>query len=193
LDMVTETTQNVQTLPQAPAKLAGVMGEFENVDSILEAARSVRDAGFIRWDVHSPFPIHGIDAAMGIRPTVLPWIVLCCGLTGLVGGLVLEWFTNAFDYQYLISGKPIFSLPANIPVAFETTVLLSAFGAVFGMFALNRLPTLYNPLFKSERFLRVTNDRFFIVIDSSDPKFDEARSTELLKSLGATAVERVED
>lgn len=177
---------------EAP-KLAGLMAEFEDVDSVIHAAAAVRDAGFTRWDVHSPFPIHGIDAAMGIRPTVLPWIVLCGGLIGLAGGLALQWFTNGYDYPFLISGKPIFDFTPNIPVAFETTVLCSAFAAVFGMFGLNRLPMLYNPLFKSERFRRVTNDRFFIVLDASDPKFNEARSASMLLNLGAKAVEQVLD
>jgi|SRR5665213_3634073 len=174
-------------------ELVGLLAEYRDVTSIMKAARGVRNAGFTRWDVYSPFPIHGIDAAIGIKPTILPWLVLGGGLTGLTGGLALQWFVNAYDYKFMISGKPFFSLPANIPVIFECTVLFSALTAVFGMFALNRLPMHYNPLFKSERFRRVTTDRFFIVIDASDPKFDEAESGNLLKSLGSIAVERVED
>jgi hypothetical protein len=104
-------------------ELVGVLGEFNDVDSVARAARTVRRAGFTRWDVHSPFPIHGIDYAMGIRPTRLPWIVLGAGLTGLSGGILLQWWTNAFDYPFFISGKPVWSLPANIPVIFELTIL----------------------------------------------------------------------
>ncbi len=111
--------------------------------------RKTRAAGYKVWDVHSPFPIHGIDAVIGIRPTILPWLVLCGGLTGLCTGLGLQWFCNAYDYQLLVSGKPYFSLPANIPIIFECTVLFSALTTVFGMLGLNRLPLLYNPLFKS--------------------------------------------
>src|SRR3954471_21028411 len=114
-------------------ELVGVLGEFDNVDKVVRAAQMVRRAGFTRWDVHTPFPVHGIDYAMGIKPTILPWLVLGGGLFGLVGGLVLEWWTNAIDYKYMISGKPIWSLPANIPVAFETTVLIASLTAVFGM------------------------------------------------------------
>jgi hypothetical protein len=176
-----------------PVELVGMLAEFRDVNAIMAGAKGVRNAGFTRWDVHSPFPIHGIDAAIGIKPTILPWLVLAGGLSGLIGGLVLQWYVNAYDYAFPISGKPYWSLPANIPVIFECTVLFSALTAVFGMFALNRLPLLYNPLFKSTRFLRATSDRFFIVIDASDPKFDEAKTEELLKSLGSTAVERVED
>jgi hypothetical protein len=179
--------------PPAPPRLTGLIGEFTDVDGIMGAARKVRASGYKIWDVHSPFPIHGIDAVIGVRPTILPWLVLCGGLTGLGGAVLLQWYCNAYDYQFLVSGKPLFSLPADIPIMFECTVLLSALTAVFGMFALNRLPLLYNPLFKSKRFRRVTNDRFFIFIDASDAKFDEAATSEFLTSAGATAVERIED
>ena len=174
-------------------ELIGLLAEYPNVDQILKAARAVRRAGFSRWDVHSPFPIHGIDYAMGVKPTILPWLVLGGGLFGLTGGLVLQWWCNAYDCPFLISGKPLWSLPANIPVIFELTVLCSALTTVFGMLGLNKLPQLYNPLFRSDRFRRVTTDRFFVVIDATDPKFDEAATTKLLQDAGAAAVERVMD
>jgi hypothetical protein len=176
-----------------PAELVGLLAEYRDVDSVMTAARGVRAAGFTRWDVHTPFPIHGIDAAIGIKPTILPWLVLGGGLSGCIGGLLLQWYVNAYDYPFMISGKPYWSLPANIPVIFECTVLLSALTAVFGMFALCRLPMHYNPLFKIDRFRRVTNDRFFIVVDASDPKFEEKESTEMFQRLNATAIERIED
>ena len=176
-----------------PVELVGLMAEYPNVDAIMNAAHAVRAAGHTRWDVYSPFPIHGMDAAMGVKPTVLPWLVLGGGLFGCAGGLVLQWFCNAHDYPFYISGKPLWSLPANIPVIFECTILCASLAAVFGMFALNRLPMLYNPLFKSDRFRRATTDRFFVVIDASDPRFDETQTSNLLKEAGATAVERVED
>lgn len=173
--------------------LAGYLAEFETVDSVAEAARKCRDAGFTKWDVHTPFPVHGMDEAMAIKPTILPWMVLGGGLFGLSGGLVMQWYMNAVDYQYLISGKPMWSLPANIPVIFECTVLCAAFTAVFGMFMLNKLPCLYNPLFKSERFKRASDDRFFVVIDSADPKFDEVGTPRFLQSLKPVAIEQVID
>ena len=195
--MSTQTSEQHQTYdsapPEAPPQLTGLIGEFDTVDEVIGGARQVRAAGYKIWDVHSPFPIHGIDAVIGVRPTVLPWIVLIIGLSGLGGGLLLQWFCNAYDYKFLISGKPIFSLPANIPVIFESTVLCSALAAVFGMWGLNRLPLLYNPLFKSKRFKRVTDDRFFIFIDASDGKFDEKGTAAFLTSVGAKAVERIED
>jgi len=174
-------------------ELIGLLAEYPNVDQILKAARAVRRAGFLRWDVHSPFPIHGIDYAMGIKPTILPWIVLVGGITGLVTAIWLQWYCNAYDYPFLISGKPVWSFPANVPIMFELTVLFSALTAVFAMLGLNGLPRLYNPLFKSERFRRVTTDRFFVVIDATDPKFNEEETTRLLTEAGALSIERVED
>ncbi|MGA2498105.1 MAG: DUF3341 domain-containing protein [Tepidisphaeraceae bacterium] len=174
-------------------KAVAVLAEFRNVDSIIHAAREVRKAGYTRFDVHSPFPIHGIDVAMGIRPTILPWLVLLAGLAGLVGALLMQWWMNARDYQFMISGKPMFSLPAFVPIIFECTVLCAAYTAAFGMLMLNRLPMLYNPMFKIERFRRVTSDRFFLAIDATDPKFQQAATSQLLQQLGADAIEAVED
>jgi hypothetical protein len=175
------------------AVLAGFLAEFTDVDSVIIAAEKVRDSGYRLWDVHSPFPIHGIDEAMGIRPTILPWLVLGGGLFGLTGGLFMQWWMNAKDYPYFISGKPLFSLPAFIPVVFECTILCAAFTAVFGMLFLNKLPMLYNPVFKSERFRRATNDRFFIVIDAEDPQFDERKTEAFMQSLNPEVIERLED
>jgi hypothetical protein len=173
--------------------LAGYLAEFDTVDAILAAAEKVRDAGYRRWDTHTPFPVHGMDDAMGIRPTILPWLVAMGGVAGLLGGLALQVYTNSIDYQMFISGKPLVSLPAFIPVIFETTIAGAAFTAVFGMLVLNKLPMLYNPLFKSERFRRVTNDRFFVVIDATDPNFDEVETEKLLQSLNPIAIERFTD
>ena len=178
--------------PQAPIatsespQLCGVLAEFETVDALLAAARRVREAGFARWDAHVPFPVHGLDEAMGIRRTRLPWIVLGCGLTGVLVGLGLQWWTNAVDYPFLISGKPLFSWPANVPVIFELGVLFAAMGAFLGMLVLNRLPEWYHPVLTSERFRRATSDRFFIVIDADDPCFDRRGTSELLEAVGGT-------
>lgn len=199
----------VEHATQSPAKPHGIIAEFTTVNDVVHAARKTRAEGFKYWDVHSPFPIHGIDAAIGIRPTVLPWIVLACGLTGTCVGLLLAigtMATNGIDlpglpgaaapirgYTFMISGKPYNSLPAFIPVVFETTILLSAFGAVFGMLLLNRLPKLANPLLKSTNFRRSTADRFFIEVQARDVRFDAAKTAEFLRGLGAVSVELIED
>ncbi len=175
------------------SELFGLLVEFDNVDALVAAAGRVRDAEYTNWDVHSPFPVHGLDDAMGIRATMLPYIVFMAGAAGAAGALLLQWWTNAFDYPLIISGKPLFSLPANIPVTFELTILLGAITAFVGMLALNGLPQLYHPVFCSKRFRRVTTDRFFIAIEASDPAFDEEQTRAFLGSLGGTAVEAIRE
>jgi hypothetical protein len=172
-------------------RLFGLLAEFETVEAVLAAAESVREAGYRRFDVHTPIPIHGLDEAMGIRPTPIPWLVLGGGITGAALGLGLQWFTNAFDYPFLISGKPLFGLPAAIPVTFELTVLLAALGAVGFLFVLAGWPRWHHPLFSSERFRRASDDRFFISVEAGDELFEAARCRELLAALGAVAVEEV--
>jgi hypothetical protein len=174
------------------ARLYGYLVSFDLVDEFLAAAAKVRDAGYTRWDAHSPFVIHGLDAAMGVKKTVLPYIVFLAGLTGAAAGILLQWWTNAVDYPFLISGKPLFSLPANIPVAFETTILFAAISALIGMLALNRLPQLYHPLFTNRSFKRVTDDRFFISIEAEDPLFDPTKTRELLESISGRSIEEIE-
>jgi mono/diheme cytochrome c family protein/drug/metabolite transporter superfamily protein YnfA len=126
---------------------------------------------------------------MGIQRTILPWIVFSVGLCGLGGGLLLQWWTNAYNWPWLVSGKPFFSLPANIPVTFETTILSSVFAAFFGMWILNKLPQVWHPLFKQQRFLKVTDDSFFIAVQASDKKFQRGKAETLLQEAGAVAVE----
>jgi mono/diheme cytochrome c family protein len=184
------TEHEIQT--DQPQVIKGLLAEFDNPDSLLSAARTVRETGVKNWDSYSPFPVHGIDQAMGIRRSGLSWLVLGAGITGGVVALLLQWWTNAVDYPLNISGKPLFSLPANIPVAFELIVLFAAFTAFLGALALNGLPRFNNPLFSVQRFARVSSDRFFIGVDATDPAYDESRFQELFQSAGATAVERVE-
>lgn len=178
--------------PTGGARLHSVMAEFTDVDSLMAAATKVRDAGFRKWDCHTPFPVHGLDDAMGVKPTRLPWIVLAMGLTGCGLAVLLQWWTNAWDYPFIISGKPRWSLPANIPVIFEVTVLFSAFTAFFAMWIMNDLPRWFSPLTRKPRFARATDDRFFVVIEAADPQFDGARTADFLSGLGAAAVEEVE-
>jgi hypothetical protein len=175
------------------ARLHGLLVEFTDPDALVAACRQVRDAGFKRWDAHTPFPIHGMDAAMGIRGTRLPFLILGGGLTGLGLALGMQWWMNAVDYPFEISGKPFFGLPAAIPIAFELTILLAALTTFFGMWGLNGMPRLHHPVFRSQRFRRATSDRFFLVIEASDPRFDEERTREFLDSLGGDAIEALEE
>jgi hypothetical protein len=171
----------------------GLLAEFDDVQTLFHAAEQCRDAGYRRWDVHTPFPVHGMNNAMGIKYTKLPLVVLGGALAGLGLALLMQWWMNAVDYPLIISGKPFFSLPANIPVIFELTVLFGALCAFVGMLAMNGLPRHHHPLFRSESFRRATQDRFFITIEAGDPQFDEARVTSFLQGLGSLQVERIEE
>jgi hypothetical protein len=181
-------------LPRAKTgpTLFGYLVEFDDPHVLVHACETVRDAGYTHWDAHTPFPVHGLNDAMGLKPTRLPYFVFLCGLAGLCVGLGMQWWMNAYDYPYLISGKPIWSVPANVPVMFELTVLFSAFGAFFGMWFGNRLPRYYHRVFCSERFSRATDDRFFISLEASDPRFDAVKTLALAESLGGLSVETVE-
>lgn len=170
-------------------ELYGLLAEFGSPGELIAAAAKVRDAGYTKWDCYSPFPVHGLDPAMGIKRTILPWIVFFVGLGGLGGGLLLQWWANAWEWPWIVSGKPFFSLPANIPITFETTVLSAVFAAFFGMWGLNRLPQHWHPFFKKDRFLRATDDRFFIGIEAADKVFQRGKAQALLEQSGALAVE----
>jgi len=175
------------------SRIYGLLAEFSDPGHLVEGCAKVRDAGYRRWDSFTPFPIHGMDKAMGIRGTRLPWLILCGGSLGLIAALAMQWWMNAVDYPFLISGKPLFGLPAAIPVIFELTVLGAALTTFFGMWGLNGMPRLHHPLFSCDRFRRATADRFFIVIEADDEKFELEKTRELMASLGATAIESVED
>ncbi len=193
------------------ARLFGAIGEYDNVTDVVHAAQAAYDAGYRKIDVHSPFPIHGIDDIIHIPKTILPWLVLGMGLLGTTTGFFLTMytmsgFTDAADtdfwsflwvnlqpYQYLISGKPFMGLPAYIPVLFELTIMFAAYTAVFAMFLLNRLPQHHHPLFKSERFRRATQDRFFLAVQADDREFDTTRTPALMKEHHAVSVELIRD
>lgn len=170
----------------------GVLAEFDTTPGLYHACEKVRDAGFKQWDAHTPFPVHGLDDAMGLPPSKLPWIVLVLGLSGTATAFALQYFVHSVEYLIVISGKPFFALPAYVPIMFELSVLFAAFGSVFGMLGLNKLPQFHHPLFRSRRFEAVTDDKFFISIEATDAKFDTEETVEFLKEIGATHVELVE-
>jgi len=183
------------SLPMVPripeGRSYGLLARFESAKAIYGACEKVRDAGYTKWDSHTPFPVHGLDRAMGLRASRLPWLVLATGLSGATGGMLLQYWVAVHAYPLIISGKPLFSWPAFVPVTFELGVLFGALGAVFGMFAFNQLPMLFHPLFSSRNFEAATNDGFFISIESWDPKYDEAATSTLLREAGALEVEVV--
>ena len=175
------------------AKEWGLLAEFENPATIFHACERVRDAGFSKWDAHTPFPVHGLDDAMGLQRSKLPYVVLVMGLTGACLAMLLQWWVSSVEYRMVISAKPFFSWQAFIPITFELGVLFGALGSVFGMLGFNQLPKFHHPLFQSARFERVTDDRFFISIESTDKRYDSEETARFLASVGALAVERIGD
>jgi len=190
---VESKTATQQSADEAAAEAHALIAEFDNVDDVVDAARAAREAGYHRVDVHSPFPIHGIDKVLGTPPTILPWIVLLGGLSGLFGAALLTNFTMAYHYPYMISGKPFMSQPAFIPIIFECTILLAGITATVFMLLLNKLPMLYNPLLKSERFRRASNDRFFLTIEAKDRRFRKDQTRQFLEQQNPLAVELVNE
>lgn len=174
-----------------PGELYGYLAEYDTPGELVEAARKVKDAGYSEFDCYTPFPIHGMDPAMGIKRTILPLLIFGGGFTGAIGGLLLQWYANAHAWTWNISGKPTWSIPANIPIAYECGILLAVLTSFFGMWALNKLPQVWHPLFRSDRFLRVTDDGLFLGIDAKDKRFDIEKTKQLLESAGAIAVEPV--
>jgi hypothetical protein len=179
--------------PQHGHKLLGYLVEFEDVDTLMHGCEQVRDAGYTIWDAHTPFPVHGLNEAMGLRPSFLQWLVLGAALTGLATAVALQFGMNYFDYPINLSGKPLNSLPANIPIIFECTVLFSTITCFFGMLGLNNLPRFHHPVFHSARFARFSDDRFFISVEARDPKFDAVQTRELLTGIGGLYLEPLED
>ncbi|MDP9034274.1 MAG: DUF3341 domain-containing protein [Myxococcota bacterium] len=173
-----------------------VLAEFDSTHDVLHAAEKVRDAGYVRWDTHTPFPVHGMDQAMGMRDSRVGWIVIACALTGLTGAFVMMHWMNGIDYPTVVGDKPPGApgtLPSMVPILFELTILLSAFGAVIGMLHLNGLPRHNHPIFESERFRRFSDDHFFLSIQVDDPKFHPERTSALLRDVHAKNVEMVEE
>jgi len=174
-------------------RLYGLLAEFANPSTLIKAAKKVRKAGYKHFDTHSPFPIHGMDKAMGLGQSKVGYITFIGGITGLGLATWLQWWTSAVDYPINISGKPFFAIEPSVPIMFELTVLFSALSAVGGMLLLNGLPRPYNPLFYSQRFSHVTDDAYFLHIAASDPLFDTENTRTLLLEAQAQEVEEIYD
>jgi hypothetical protein len=175
------------------SKPYGVIAEFTTAAEIMHAAEKVRDAGFQRWDVFTPFPVHGMDKAMGLKNSKVGWFAFLGGVTGYTTGMLMIWFMNAIDYPIVVGGKPMFSPFSAFPPSYELTILFGAFGSLGGMLFLNRLPKLYHPLLKNRRFAKVTHDRYFLVIETSDPKYSEPATLKMLEETGSNHIEVVEE
>ena len=173
-------------------RTALLLAEFATSAGVVHAAEKVRDAGYKNWDTHTPFPIHGMDAAMGLRDSRLGWIVLGAALTGLSGAFVMMYWMNAIDYRTVVGGKPPDAFPSMVPILFELTILLSAFGSLLGMLHLNKLPKHHHPVFESERFRAASDDKFFLSIEAEDPRFGDATRA-LLESTHPLSVEVIEE
>lgn len=174
------------------AQLAGISGLFTDPDAVISAAAKVRDAGYTRFDFHTPYPLHGLDEAMGVKRTILPYIALGGGIAGMLIALHLQWWTGAVDYPLVIGGKPLFAFEPSIPITFELTVLVSAIATTIGMFALNKLPRWWSIWQGDAHFARMTDDAFVLTVEAADPRFHAEQTKSFIESLGASQVRLVE-
>ena len=171
--------------------LFGLGAEFSSAAALLEAAKKIYAHGFKKWDVYSPFPIHGMDHAMGFKRSRVSLFSLIGGFTGLTTGFVLIYYTSTLNYPLIVQGKPYFALEPSLPIFFELTILLTAFGTILGLLLLTFLPRLHHPVFNWDRFQRATDDGFFLVLEVADPKFDPSASRQLLQGMGGTHITEI--
>lgn len=183
------STEKIQT--EEKSTLYGVLAQVRNPKELIDIARKVNQEGYSKFDTFSPFPVHGMDKAMSLKKSKLGWIVIGHGIIGFTAAISMMYYMSVIDYPLNISGKPFFNAPAWIPIIFELTVLLSAFGAVFGMFFLNGLPKLNSPLFNSTRFKKVTDDGFFVCIEADDAQFEQEKVKKLFQDAGAIHIEEI--
>ncbi len=176
-------------------RVYGYLAEFSSASALYKAAEKVRDAGFRKWDCHTPYPVHGLDAAMGLKRSILPWFVFFGGMTGTATAFTLAYVTQVVIYPTAVQAKPVnvFTVPAFFPIMFELTILFAGFTVLFGLLALMKLPRLNHPLFASRQFHRATDDAFFIAIEARDPKFSPEGTRQLLEDIGGKSIELVEE
>lgn len=176
-------------------RVYGYLAEFSSASALYKAAEKVRDAGFTKWDCYSSYPIHGLDKAMGLKRSILPYLVFFGGMTGTITAFILAYTTQVVIYPTVVQAKPtnFFTLPAFFPIMFELTILFSGFTTLFGLLALMKLPRLNHPLFASKQFHRATDDGFFIALEARDAQFSAAGSRALLEAVGGTNIELVEE
>jgi hypothetical protein len=170
----------------------GLLAEFDTPTQLVNAANKVREAGYTKTDAFSPFPLHEIDEALGIKRSILPILVFCGALIGLLTGIGLQIFVHYIDYPIIVGGRPFISIPSFIPASYELTILFAAFTAVFGMLLLNGLPQPYHPVFNVPRFALATREKFFLLIETKDSKFNYDETKSFMQSLNPQEVFDVE-
>ena len=171
----------------------GLLAEFDTPTQLVDAANKIREAGYTKTDAFSPFPLHEIDEALGIKRSILPFLVFGGAITGLLTGLGLQLFVHYFEYPIIVGGRPFISIPSFIPPAYELTILFAAFTAVGGMILLNGLPQPYHPVFNVPRFALATREKFFLLIETKDPKFNYDETREFMQGLDAQEVFDVDE
>lgn len=171
--------------------LHGVIAEFDDADALIYAAKRAYNEGYRKMDAYTPFPVHGLADVMGPEDHRVKWIIFFGGIVGALTGVGLEYMASVVWYPHNVGGKEHWSWPMFVPVAYECMILFSAFGAVFGMLALNGLPRPHHPIFGAKRFEYASQDKFFLCIESDDPKFDKDEVSKFLSSLEATEVSEV--
>lgn len=177
--------------PEPKSAVHALVGVFDTPAALLHACEELREEGYQRFDAHTPFPVHGLERAMGLRASRVPWITLVGGLVGGLGGFLLQVWTMGVDYPQNISGKPYIAYQAYVPVTFELTILFAALGTFFGMWAINRLPQFFHPVMQHPAFPRASDDRFLVSVEAADPRFDPERTRALLRGHGASEIEEV--
>jgi|UniRef100_UPI004049B3A0 hypothetical protein len=170
----------------------GLIATFNTAAEIYHAAEQVRDAGYKHWDCITPCPVHGLDGAMGMRRSIVPRISLLGGIIGFCTGMSLIWWTGAVDYPLIVGGKPMFSPMFAFPVSYELTILFTAFATIIGMFLLNGLPRHNHPVLAYENIARGMDDKFFVVIEARDPRFNLANTKALLEQAGGADIKELE-
>jgi len=170
----------------------GLAAQFTSVDEIMQASERVRDAGYTKTDAYTPFPVEGLDEALGMEPTRLGWVVLAAGIAGGLGGFFMQWWANTTYFPLIIGGKPLNSWPNWIVIMYELTILSSAFTAGLVMIIRNGLPRPYHSIFNTPNFENASRDKFFLAIESRDKNFDLTQTRAFLESLGPERVSEVE-
>jgi Alternative complex III, ActD subunit len=176
---------------QTQNRLYGMIAQFGTPAALMEAVKKARAEGFTKMDAYSPFPIHGLSEELGFRKTRLTALILAGGCTGAILGFSMLWSSAAYFYPINVAGRPYFSWEAFIPITFECGILFAALSAVMGMLGLNGLPQPYHPLFNSEAFAHASRDKFFLCVESTDPKFDEQQTRQFLESLNPEEIDEV--